>query len=133
PLGDRSGGEAGRVRRAPRDARASPPCCPEARRALPRGAAGRGLGRCPRADPPGRGARHGGSPAEAGGGGTTPWSAGQLGGASQPVVGRLRMMRRKRVARTGLVVGAAGTGLVAATTAAAWHWLARRPLPQQKG
>jgi penicillin amidase len=35
--------------------------------------------------------------------------------------------------RTGLVAGAAGTGLAAAATAAAWHWLARRPLPKQKG
>ena len=35
--------------------------------------------------------------------------------------------------RVGLMAGAAGTGLAAATTAAAWHWLARRPLPQQKG
>jgi penicillin G amidase len=26
-----------------------------------------------------------------------------------------------------------GTGLAAAATAAAWHWLARRPLPKQKG
>ncbi len=34
---------------------------------------------------------------------------------------------------TGLVVGAVGTGLAAAATAAAWHWLARRPLPKQKG
>ncbi|MET0557150.1 MAG: penicillin acylase family protein [Solirubrobacterales bacterium] len=33
----------------------------------------------------------------------------------------------------GLVLGAAGTGLAAATTAAAWHWLARRPLPQVEG
>ncbi len=37
------------------------------------------------------------------------------------------------VARTGLLVGAAGTGIAAATTAAAWHWLARRPLPKEKG
>jgi penicillin G amidase len=36
------------------------------------------------------------------------------------------------VARAGLA-GAAGTGLAAAATAAAWHWLARRPLPQEKG
>jgi len=35
--------------------------------------------------------------------------------------------------RTGLVVGAAGTGLAAVATAAAWHWMARRPLPKQKG
>jgi penicillin amidase len=38
-----------------------------------------------------------------------------------------------RAARTGLTIGLAGTGLAAATTAAAWHWLARRPLPKQKG
>ena len=38
-----------------------------------------------------------------------------------------------RAMRAGLVAGAAGTGLAAAATAAAWHWLARRPLPQQKG
>ena len=38
-----------------------------------------------------------------------------------------------RAVRTGLLAGAAGTGLAAATTAAAWHWLARRPLPKQKG
>jgi penicillin G amidase len=41
--------------------------------------------------------------------------------------------KRSRVARTGLLVGAAGTGIAAASTAAAWHWLARRPLPKQKG
>jgi penicillin G amidase len=35
--------------------------------------------------------------------------------------------------RAGLVAGAAGTGLAAAATAAVWHWLARRPLPKQKG
>ena len=35
--------------------------------------------------------------------------------------------------RAGLLVGAAGTGLAAATTAALWHWLARRPLPQVEG
>src|SRR6187551_91310 len=43
------------------------------------------------------------------------------------------MVRRKRAMRAGLLAGAAGTGLAAATTAAAWHWLARRPLPKQKG
>jgi penicillin amidase len=42
-------------------------------------------------------------------------------------------MNRRRAARAGLVAGAAGTGLAAAATAAAWHWLARRPLPKQKG
>jgi penicillin amidase len=31
------------------------------------------------------------------------------------------------------VAGAAGTGLAAAAAASAWHWLARRPLPKQKG
>ena len=31
------------------------------------------------------------------------------------------------------MAGAAGTGLAAAVTAAAWHWLARRALPKQKG
>ena len=31
------------------------------------------------------------------------------------------------------MAGAAGTGLAAATTATAWHWLARRPLPKQMG
>jgi penicillin amidase len=38
-----------------------------------------------------------------------------------------------RAVRTGLLAGAAGTGIAAAATAAAWHWLARRPLPKQKG
>ena len=38
-----------------------------------------------------------------------------------------------RVARTGLLAGAAGTGLAAAATGIAWHFLARRPLPKQKG
>ena len=42
-------------------------------------------------------------------------------------------MARGGAIRTGLTVGLAGTGLAAATTAAAWHWLARRPLPKQKG
>ncbi len=42
-------------------------------------------------------------------------------------------MRRKRAARTGLLAGAAGAGLVAASAAALWHWLARRPLPKTKG
>src|SRR6188472_3436869 len=35
--------------------------------------------------------------------------------------------------RVGLVAGVAGTGIAAAATAVAWHWLARRPLPKQKG
>jgi penicillin amidase len=39
----------------------------------------------------------------------------------------------KRAVRAGLLAGGIGTGLAAATTAAAWHWLARRPLPQQRG
>ncbi len=38
-----------------------------------------------------------------------------------------------RALRTGLWAGVAGTGIAAVTTAAAWHWLARRPLPKQKG
>ncbi len=42
-------------------------------------------------------------------------------------------MNGGKAMRTGLVAGAAGTGLAAAATAAAWHWLARRPLPKQKG
>ncbi|HKB51497.1 MAG TPA: penicillin acylase family protein [Solirubrobacterales bacterium] len=42
-------------------------------------------------------------------------------------------MNGGRAVRAGLVAGAAGTGLAAAATAAAWHWLARRPLPKQKG
>jgi penicillin G amidase len=42
-------------------------------------------------------------------------------------------LSKGRVARAGLVAGAASTGLATAATAAAWHWLARRPLPQQRG
>jgi penicillin G amidase len=42
-------------------------------------------------------------------------------------------LSRGGVARAGLLVGAAGTGLATAAIAAAWHWLARRPLPQQRG
>ena len=42
-------------------------------------------------------------------------------------------MSGKRAVRAGLLAGAAGTGFAAATTAAAWHWLARRPLPKQSG
>jgi penicillin G amidase len=42
-------------------------------------------------------------------------------------------MNGGRAVRTGLVAGATGTGLAAAATAGAWHWLARRPLPKQKG
>ena len=43
------------------------------------------------------------------------------------------MSGEQRAVRAGLLAGAAGTGLAAAATAAAWHWLARRPLPKQKG
>ena len=42
-------------------------------------------------------------------------------------------LSKSRVARTGLLAGAAGTGLATAATAAAWHWLARRPLPKVRG
>jgi len=42
-------------------------------------------------------------------------------------------MNGGKAMRAGLVAGAAGTGLTAAATAGAWHWLARRPLPKQKG
>jgi penicillin G amidase len=42
-------------------------------------------------------------------------------------------MNSGKAMRAGLVAGAAGAGLAAAATAAAWHWLARRPLPKQKG
>jgi penicillin amidase len=38
-----------------------------------------------------------------------------------------------KAARTGALAGLAGTGLAAASTAVAWHFLARRPLPKQKG
>jgi penicillin amidase len=40
---------------------------------------------------------------------------------------------KHRAARAGLLAGAAGTGLAAASTAALWHWLARRPLPKTSG
>ncbi len=46
---------------------------------------------------------------------------------------RSRRSLPKRAARVGAFAGLAGTGLFAATTAAAWHWLARRPLPRTKG
>ncbi|HEU4392291.1 MAG TPA: penicillin acylase family protein [Solirubrobacterales bacterium] len=42
-------------------------------------------------------------------------------------------MSRRRVAQAGLLAGAVGTGLATASAAAAWHWLARRPLPKQRG
>jgi penicillin amidase len=45
----------------------------------------------------------------------------------------VKRSRTNRAARAGLLAGAAGTGLAAAGTAALWHWLARRPLPQTKG
>ncbi|HWB68902.1 MAG TPA: penicillin acylase family protein [Solirubrobacterales bacterium] len=38
-----------------------------------------------------------------------------------------------QAAKAGLLAGAAGTGLAAASVAAAWHWLARRPLPKTEG
>src|ERR1700741_2840879 len=51
------------------------------------------------------------------------WSAGKR---SKSSLGR-------RAGTAGAVGGVAGTGLAAAGTAAAWHWLARRPLPKTKG
>ncbi|HEY0317526.1 MAG TPA: penicillin acylase family protein [Solirubrobacterales bacterium] len=42
-------------------------------------------------------------------------------------------LSKSRAVRAGLLAGAAGTGLTAAATAAAWHWLARRPLPKTRG
>ncbi len=42
-------------------------------------------------------------------------------------------MARGGAIKTGILAGAATTGLAAAATAVAWHWLARRPLPKQKG
>ncbi|HEV7770454.1 MAG TPA: penicillin acylase family protein [Solirubrobacterales bacterium] len=38
-----------------------------------------------------------------------------------------------RTVRAGFLAAAVGTGLTTAASAAAWHWLARRPLPQQRG
>jgi penicillin amidase len=35
--------------------------------------------------------------------------------------------------RAGVFGAAAGAGIATAATAAAWHWLARRPLPKQRG
>jgi penicillin amidase len=43
------------------------------------------------------------------------------------------MISSRGVARTGLLAGAVGVGAAAATTAALWHLLARRPLPQTGG
>jgi penicillin G amidase len=42
-------------------------------------------------------------------------------------------LSKSKAARAGLLAGAAGTGLATAAAAAAWHWLARRPLPQRRG
>jgi penicillin G amidase len=42
-------------------------------------------------------------------------------------------MNSGQAVRAGLFAGAVGTGLAAAAIAAAWHFLARRPLPQQTG
>lgn len=42
-------------------------------------------------------------------------------------------MNRGSAARAGLVAGIAGTGLATAAAATAWHRLARRPLPKQRG
>ena len=42
-------------------------------------------------------------------------------------------LNKRKVAKAGFLAGAAGTGAAAVATAAAWHWLARRPLPKQKG
>ena len=42
-------------------------------------------------------------------------------------------LSKSRVARTSFFAGLAGTGIATAATAAAWHWLARRPLPKQRG
>jgi penicillin G amidase len=42
-------------------------------------------------------------------------------------------VRQKRAVRAGLLAGAASTGLAAASAAALWHWLARRPLPETEG
>ncbi|MBS1878886.1 MAG: penicillin acylase family protein, partial [Actinobacteria bacterium] len=39
----------------------------------------------------------------------------------------------RRAARAGAFAGIAGSGLFAAGTATAWHWLARRPLPRTEG
>jgi penicillin amidase len=42
-------------------------------------------------------------------------------------------LSKGQVARAGIFAGLAGTGIATAATAAAWHWLARRPLPKQQG
>src|ERR1700742_3834399 len=51
------------------------------------------------------------------------WSAGKR---SKSSLGR-------RAVTAGAFAGVAGTGLAAAGTAAAWHWLARRALAKTKG
>jgi penicillin G amidase len=45
----------------------------------------------------------------------------------------MKRSKANRAARAGILAGAAGTGLAAVGTAAAWHWLARRPLPKTRG
>ncbi len=40
---------------------------------------------------------------------------------------------RQRAARAGLIAGVAGTGVATAAAATAWHRLALRPLPKQRG
>ena len=42
-------------------------------------------------------------------------------------------LSKSSAARAGLLAGAAGTGLTAATLGVIWHRLVRRPLPKQKG
>jgi penicillin amidase len=42
-------------------------------------------------------------------------------------------LSKSKAARAGFFAGVAGTGIATAATAAAWHWLARRPLPKQRG
>jgi penicillin amidase len=41
--------------------------------------------------------------------------------------------KKQSAARAGLIAGVAGTGLITAAAATAWHRLARRPLPQVSG
>lgn len=45
----------------------------------------------------------------------------------------MSLLRQRRAARAGLVAGAAGAALATTAVATAWHWLARRPLPQEEG
>jgi penicillin G amidase len=42
-------------------------------------------------------------------------------------------LSKSRTVRAGVFAGVGGTGIAAAATAAAWHWLARRPLPKRRG